>query len=66
MKTADKTKFEKLSTVVEILANDFDEKERAALLKMDFTSLKGLSGEQLKNRISKSSAVAMINELRAI
>jgi len=55
MKSSSKaTKYENLSKVVEILANDFTESERAAILKMDFANLKGLSGEQLKSRISKT------------
>ena len=49
-----KTKFEKMHNVIEMLANDFTEEERTAILKMDFTQLKGLSGEQLKQRISKT------------
>lgn len=47
------TKLEKLTTVIDILANDFSEDERKAILNMDFDQLTGLHGEGLKSRISK-------------
>jgi hypothetical protein len=50
-----KNKLERLTTVVDMLANDFSEDERRAILGMDFSQLAGLHGESLKSRISKSA-----------
>lgn len=54
MGNLEKTKFEKLTFVVDSLVNDFSEDERKAIFEMDFSQLAGLHGEQLRSRISKS------------
>lgn len=55
MKEISKSKLERLTTVVDMLANEFSEDERKAILGMDFNQLAGLHGESLKNRISKTT-----------
>ena len=49
--------YEKLEMVVTELAN-MSEEQRHSLLTMNFNELKGLQGEELRKRLSKSNLMA--------